>query len=498
MTDNRIKAAIFLIIGLIGAVYLGIGSATAQVETIIKVAGTLLLITCALLGRKIWLLLIFFMALNIPIIRGFGTVEVGQCLFLGFTFLITLMRRQPYNFKFGELEFWMLLLVGCIAQVYLRNPVGLNILGAGAVGARPYFMVAMAFSTGVVLGNIVVKPEEIKWAMKLSIVGTFLGFGLNALRPSGTGAAGGVSVSSNQTLGDEQQSGRVVEIISLGDSIARVVVAYISPIQALLKPLWLFLILISLAAAAASGYRNAIAAMGFFYLLGLAYRGGFISVLIASMAGVLGLAVLAIWNAAMPLPPNIQRALSPFPGTWEERHVKGAQESTEWRVEMWKEALFTDFWIQNKLLGDGLGFTRRELRMMQDLQHGGSYATVGSGMTAQQETMMVTGNYHSGPVQTVRAVGYLGLIILVISMVRLAVRAHRLILRCRNTEWFPVALFFGIPAIVLPPFFVFIVGDFGTDVAKVFFFYGILNILEKNLPLAALDDTPYIPLALRH
>ncbi|MEX1048183.1 MAG: hypothetical protein WED15_01550, partial [Akkermansiaceae bacterium] len=170
--------------------------------------------------------------------------------------------------------------------------------------------------------------------------------------------------------------------------------------------------------------------------------------------------------------------------------------STEWRVEMWKEALFTDYWIQNKVLGDGLGFTARELQMLQAMEEGGrGLDSMGSGMSQQQESMMLTGGYHSGPVQTVRTVGYAGLLVLLLTMIRVAVHAHRQILRCRGTEWYPLALFFGIPIIALPPFFVLIFGEFGKDVAATFIAYGMIRLLEKNLPLPAYvvaRRTPYI------
>jgi hypothetical protein len=256
--------------------------------------------------------------------------------------------------------------------------------------------------------------------------------------------------------------------------------------------------LISVAAAAGSGYRNSVAYVGLIYLVGLAYRGGFISVLIASLSGAMALGALALWNLTMPLPPNVQRALSPFPGTWEERHVKAAEASTEWRVEMWKEALFTEYWIHNKLLGDGLGMTQREMEMVMDISEGrGGGLNMNSGMSAQQEGMMVTGGYHSGPVQSVRVVGYVGLAILLLAMTRIAVHAHRLILRCRGTEWYPIALFFGIPVIVLPIFFVLIFGDFGKDVSTTFLAYGMLRLLEKTLPLPSYLKQRYVPYILR-
>jgi len=485
-----VRAILLFISAVILALWLGVSVATDQFETLLQVLAAVGFIICVLLGRKIWLLLIFFMALNVPLIRGFGTVELGQVLFLGFTFIIFLLRRQPLNFRFGELEIWMLLLAACIVQVYLRNPVGLSLFGAGAVGAKPYFMVGMAFATGMVLGNILVPPNEIKWFMRLSIVGSLLGIGLTTLRMRGAGGgmglAGGTVVGANATLGDNQDSGRIGALGGIGDAIARIVVAYISPLRALLHPLWAALILISLAAAAGSGYRNAVASVGLTYLVGLAYRGGFGSVVIAALSGALGLAALAFLNLAAPLPPNVQRALSPLPGTWEERHVEAAEQSTEWRVEMWKEALFTPHWIQNKFLGDGLGLTAREYQLLQASADGGfDIGSFGSGMSQQQEAMMLTGGYHSGPVQCVRVVGYVGLLVILLAMLRIAVHAHRQIVRCRGTEWYSIALFIGVPLIVLPIFYVFVFGDFGRDVSATFLGYGLIRLLEKNLPLPA-------------
>jgi hypothetical protein len=82
-------------------------------------------------------------------------------------------------------------------------------------------------------------------------------------------------------------------------------------------------------------------------------------------------------------------------------------------------------------------------------------------------------------------VGYLGLLIILLVMLRIAVHAHRQILRCRGTEWYPIALFIGVPLIVLPIFYVFVFGDFGRDVSATFLGYGLIRLLEKNLPLPA-------------
>lgn len=493
--STSLRAILIFITAAALALWLGVSVATDQFQTLFKVlAGTGFLI-CVFLGRKIWLLMIFMVALKVPLIRGFSTAELGQLLFLGFTFIIFLLRRQPLNIKFGELELWILMLAACILQVYLRNPIGFGIFGSSAVGARPYFLAALAFITGAVLGNIIVPPAEIRWSMRIAIVGSFLGIGLTALRMRSLSGMESAGVSANITLGDDKASGRIGALGEMGGNIARLLVSYVSPLRAVLHPFWAPLILISILAAAGSGYRNAVAYVGLIYMIGLAYRGGVAAMIIAGFSGALGLGALALFNLALPLPANIQRALSPLPGTWEQRHQEAADASTEWRVEMWKEALLTDFWIQNKILGDGMGLSAREYKILAEREEGGAFVSLGSGLSDQQEAMMLTGGYHSGPVQCVRTVGYVGLAILLLAMIRNAVHAHRQILRCRHTEWQPVALFFGVPVIVLPIFYVFVFGDFGRDVSATFLAYGIIRLLEKNLPLPAYvrpTKTPYI------
>ena len=118
----------------------------------------------------------------------------------------------------------------------------------------------------------------------------------------------------------------------------------------------------------------------------------------------------------------------------------------------------TDRWIQNKWIGDGLGFSARELAA-ESTDRKGARAGI-SGFDAHRESVLASGDYHSGPVSCIRVFGYLGLIVFVLAQIRLAVHAHRQIVRCRDTEWLPLALFTGIPLVYGPVFFVFVFGDF--------------------------------------
>jgi hypothetical protein len=327
--------------------------------------------------------------------------------------------------------------------------------------------------------------------MWLSFFGAIIGIPLNILRRGSiTDSLGAQGFDNSKSDG----ASRLPLFATLGNTISRILVCYISPLRAALHPLWGIALLISLASAAMSGYRNALAGVILTYTLGLIYRGGFISIVISVVSGALFLSTIALINLNFPLPANIQRALSPFPGTWDTRYVTDAENSSDWRVEMWIEALTSDRWIHNKILGDGVGFSRHDLianERMRDQKIG----RLASGLLAQQEAMLINGSYHSGPVHTIRTVGYVGLLILLLAMIRLAVHAHRQIIRCKGTEWYPLALFFGIPIIAHPFFFVFIFGEYQTGVAAWVLGMAMVRLLEKNLPIPSYQRYPILTTA---
>ncbi len=498
MTDSRSLFGIFIFTGiLLFAVWLGISIVTDQIETLMYVVAGGTLITCALLGRKIWLIIPFMASLDLSLmIPGQPTtLLLAQLLFLGFCTLLFLSRKLPFKIQITELEIWSILLTLCVIQVYVRNPVGLNILGGGAVGGRPYVIFGITLVSSLLLGFLRVPSSDIRWILRLSIFGGILNFALSTIGyfiPKVGVWYGAVEVQSLVQTGIEKDARygivsatRVGFLSTAATNISLWISSFKAPVRACFHPVWAPLILISLAFAAFSGFRNAIAAVGFTYLVGIVYRGGLPATLIATSSLILAIALLAFVNLAAPLPANIQRSLSFLPGTWDELYVEDAESSTKWRVDMWKEALLTDFWIQNKILGDGLGLTREELNFIQSLEGENVNTTTSmGGLSLQQQSMMATGAYHSGPVSTIRTIGYIGLFILILAQIRLAVHAHRQIKRAKNTEWFPLTLLIGIPIIWSPIFFVFVFGDFGKGAAAFLMSAAMIRLLKNNLPLS--------------
>ena len=494
MDASKIKAIIVAVLALFAALYLGITAATAQFETIAWVLGGVTLSVCLLLGRKIWLLIPFLGAVQLTLsVPGRpDTLLMAQILVIGFSVMLLLMRRLPFRLNMTELEWWIFLIALLIVQVYVRNPTGFSLFGAASVGGKPYVIFAITTVAAFLLAGLRVPEAEIRTALRFTILGGLMNFGISVLGrifPTvgyWTGTNFALTTEGDYTnIGEAVDAGRATRqgfLMTAATNLAIWISAFRSPLKASFHPVWAPLILLTFAFAALSGFRSAIGIAGLTYLIGICYRGGFIQVFISGMIGVLGLALLAIVNLTTPLPPNIQRSLSFLPGTWEERYKNETEGSTEWRVDMWKEALGSERWIQNKLLGDGLGFTARELEYQMSLKEGQLSRQGLSGFDAQREGVLAAGDYHSVFVSSVRTVGYIGFIVYFIAAIRTAVHAHRLIQRYRRTPHFSTCLFFGLPAIISPLWLPFSAQTFVQVASSTLGVIAMLRILQNNLP----------------
>ena len=490
MDSSKIKNLIVLSLAVFAALYLGIAAATAQMEVVLWVVGGLGLTVCLAMGRRIWLMLPFMTSLSLvlPIQGNFSTMLIAQFLILGFCSMLFLMRKLPMLFRFTELEFWNLLFLLCVAQVYMRNPIGLNLFGGDSIGGKPYVMFIITVATALLVSVLTVPPNELKWYVRATMLGSWINFGLGAVAkmvPSvGTylGASFSTDVSrdaglADRVAADEGAASRVSFVRQISLDLAIWVSSKVSPLKACVLPLWAPLVAFTLIAAAVSGFRSQFAAVALTYLVGILYRGGLRHLLVAGILVAAGLTVLGLGNLVAPLPPNIQRSLSFLPGTWEERYTRDTAESTEWRMQMWIDALSSDRYIKNRIMGDGLGMTADQLRLAT------SEATSVGNIDAHRESAMQAGDYHSGPVQTIRTVGYVGLVVLLIGLVRLGVHTHRQIERCRNTEWFSTALFIGNTYVWFAFGWTLIFGSFLGGASALFMGSALVRLLQNNLPL---------------
>jgi len=493
ISSKSIQGIIVLILGLFLSIWLGLSIVTNQGETIFQIIAAVAFLICISLGKKIWLLIPFTATLGIQLrLPGQpSSLLIGQLVVFGFATLLFLMRKLPIRLKFTELEFWVLIVTLCVIQTYIRNPVGINLFGGDSVGGKGYILYAIALVSSFLFSGLLVPPSELKWILRVSILGGLLNTAISILGtfvPS-IGYMIGQSYTRTDevnyenigTVVDQSAATRIGYLLSLGSNLALWVSSYISPLRALGRPLWAALIIAAAISSMLCGFRNGVITVGLTFMLGVTYHNGAKGVFGFIFMGVSGVALLAVINSVSPLPPNVQRTLTFLPGTWEERYKKDAEGSTEWRLEIWREVLLTNRWIQNKWLGDGLGYSAKELAIQMNNLKGGKVGI--SGFDAQRQSILASGDYHSGPVSCIRVFGYVGLSLFLLAQIRLAMHAHRQILRCHNTEWLPLALFIGIPIIFAPFVFVFLFGDFKQNAAAFLLATGMIRLLENNIPL---------------
>jgi hypothetical protein len=284
------------------------------------------------------------------------------------------------------------------------------------------------------------------------------------------------------TAGQEQlgqaTEGRIVALRDIGKPLGNALFATRSPLR-LANPFSLLFVLVIIVAICTllSGYRSALLWMAMMAIASaLAHRRS-IDILLLTTFGVPVMASLIIMQGTVfELPMAAQRALSFLPGKWNQRAVLDAEGSIEWRVEMWKLALGTDRYISNKIIGDGFGFSRRELMYQLHRKNPSSPEEL-------QEYFLITGGYHSGPVETIRRVGYVGLGVLFIGMVLIWREAMKLTRRSRGTPYQWSVFFVTLPTLVLPFYFTFVFGSYQATFANFCIFGGMMRMLENSMDL---------------
>jgi hypothetical protein len=220
--------------------------------------------------------------------------------------------------------------------------------------------------------------------------------------------------------------------------------------------------------------------MCFAFIVAAYFRNGIGNALVVILAVVtLCAGLVMVQNTGLMLPLTAQRALSFLPGKWDADAKEDAEDSAEWRYQMWDIVLSTDTYIHNKLLGDGFGFSNYELQIMeQQEESSGGPAFVGA---PRQETFLIVGAYHNGPLSAIRYVGAVGLILYLSLLIASAWYSWNILRRSQGTRYFPLGLFVSIPAIYEPFNYVFIFGGFDSGFPNTLFLCGMLKLLSNAI-----------------
>jgi hypothetical protein len=378
--------------------------------------------------------------------------------------------------------------IAWLGTVFIRNPVGINALGTSLVGGKPYVDFLLSVMTYIILSRQIISPKQAKLIVSASVaisIVVALGSTLVFIIPS-LGKILGPFYSAFSSWGVQEGqevdvgSTRLIALQGSGMNLIIYCICMVNPMSMLSPKNWRFMgiYLIGILMVFLSGFRSAI--LSIILITGL---GAFLRERIEGIAK-LSFAVffiitcfISISFSGFQLPWTFQRSLSFLPGDWDPTAVQAAKESSDWRKEMWITVMTSDRYIRNKLLGDGYGFLRSDYEDMIAAAQGGGRL---SGSEGDKEAHMLQGTYHSGPISSIKRVGYLGLVILLVYMIAMARYAWRLIGATAGTPYQLIALFFGIPMIVLPGFFVFVFGDY-NDILTMMFSLGMLKMISASV-----------------
>jgi len=420
--------------------------------------------------------------------------ELGCCSAFGIFVAYAVFKKTRTHAKLSWLDIILAINIAYLLTVWVRNPVGFNSMGGEMVGGRPYFTTLVAYLGYLVIRRVRAPVRLLYWLPALIILPHFLLDLVNlvtqfypklgqALLPFYSG----VDISAISNTAGIQDDTRLGALGKFGRTIIQSLVSYYPP-ATFFHPSRSYLIVPFIAAfllIGLSGFRSE--------LVGAAASVGISSVLrrrkrdlmVYGLVVLVGIMLIAgVHQTGFSVPIPIQRAISFLPLNWDTRATEDAEHSSEWRFEMWEEALKPNSTIiRNKLLGDGFGFSVLEWKIISDETFGYGEGFIGAG---GKEAFMIKGSFHSGPISSIRFVGYVGLALFMWLQLYLLFHVVKLVPRALNSRFMPLAIYIGIWVVYKPFEFIFIFGAYDNDVASVIGYAGLVRLLENSIDY----DTP--------
>ncbi|NOU35155.1 MAG: O-antigen ligase family protein [Kiritimatiellaceae bacterium] len=223
--------------------------------------------------------------------------------------------------------------------------------------------------------------------------------------------------------------------------------------------------------AGMSGHRVVIVKMGLLVAIYAVIRWRKIPQAVKLKGAVAGLCLLAsIYAFAQFLPLGFQRSLSVLPGITVGGVARGdAQNTSDWRIEMWRKAL--PMIPEYLLIGRGSGFNLKEAY--------GAY-TLASDTTTKHEFFIATHSYHNGPLWALVDLGAPGAFLVFGFMVTAIIRyGRRLTWNHSPFMGSAYAVFYS----VLISYFIFFLAVFGYsgDVIQMALLAAILEVISEQV-----------------
>lgn len=482
-----------MIIGVLGALLLGrsIGAGSFQLPGLIMGAMVGVAIVLSL-GKHYWMIIPLATPFtgSIGLIRiPFSYSELGAIATIGLFLLYLAMHKQHFGMEIRLIDWLLVINLLILLQAYLRNPAGMLFANAEIIGARAYFTVLVSVFCYIILAHSRMTHWQSRNFAYLVCIPMIVAGGIAAVTTIFPATSkfiypfySGVNIEELTDVGSlNSPEKRLSGLSDFANPLLLLLCAVRSPLALILpnSPFVFGTFLIIIICFGLSGFRNQFILAGSYISISSVLRRTWSELVVFLVVGLVAIAIVAgMQTSGIQLPYTFQRSLSFIPFVqWDTEAKADADASTEWRLEMWRDALASDTYIRNKVLGDGFGFRMGDFLAMQQkiMGWGGAFA-----QTASNEMDMVKGSFHSGPLTTIRVVGYLGLATFLPWLIFTGVEAWRLCRMTSGTPFFSGALAVGIPLIYMPFSFLFVFGDYKWNIGLLILGMGYLKMLEAS------------------
>ena len=310
---------------------------------------------------------------------------------------------------------WSLIALGLVVLVTAKmtGGAGLRSLGAGLYGGKKYFYIWFA-----ILAYFALSAQRIPTPKAVFYTGMFLLSGVTAILSNLIYLAGPsawfffaffpVDWAMGQAMEDFGGSPFAAKFGRLGGLAVAGLAAYpymimrygIRGIVDWSKPWRFVVLLLIIAVSLLGGFRSALVFFLLLFAVQFCMEGLLKSRLFPILAVTGVLAFVGMIPLVQKLPLSVQRSLSVLPLPVSPVARADAQGSTEWRVQMWRlltPEIYRYFW-----LGKGVSISPTDQYLAQE--------SVRRGLTRDYEMMILSGDYHSGPLSILIPFGIWGVL----------------------------------------------------------------------------------------
>lgn len=500
MESGGIKNIVLIALVVVFSFFIGSMSTDGlknAVTPIVIVAGIFILLY---LGKNIKYAMFYLPpvigALNIGIEPSL--ISISICSFaLVYWFIMRMMGYVRFTWaRHLGLDLVVLFLFLYMCLSYYRNPVSLSFLGLefDNIGGKDYIYCILGMLSYVAVSCIPFTAQQLYRIPRIlvwqAIIIAVWNIFYSRLR-------GGQSTADGMSLTEEVSSSRFSLFSELGLQAFSLLYASYPIRKLLLSPAKLLLLLICTVAVAISGWRSMLITFAFMVLTISFFKRELIIVTTLGIFTYAGLLFLSQEQAFNDLPFGAQRALCAVPGIHVSKEIEAdAQDSSDWRVAMWKWALDPrTHLIEDYVWGDGPG------RSKSDISRRRTAIMRGSSREGNNWDYARYGTWHSGWITLMNFYGIVGLSLFVIYQLSLCVMALAACFKYRRTPYYPY--FIVLLSSCIPGTIMFhLAAGVPTTLFSVLPSVALYKLLYVKAKELGLNDTffrskPYVPLMIQ-